>query len=239
MRKADCRMTGDGQGQKGNPGEIREACELALKLMGASASLTPPANPGPAIGDLLFSQAPIGSSGIVQHAQVFMATSWWSAAAQVLGAVLLLCLSRRIAKWLVRTDDELTWPGSEFRLVSVRGSGFASSSSASAFWSGRFDLCVEIHQPMNHGIPELLALPFGLYLIRGGDWFVRSAWGIRRRNLRQAATDPGAPGMSPAMAIVLIGLLVPHHGHFPLGGEISSFLTLASSNPSSRRLVLL
>ena len=116
------------------------------------------------------------------------------------GGVALLAYAKRIGGWLTRNDHAAAVPEARGSLISVSGFRFcvrllgiyafflAAPKLARIFHLHSSEPFSAIHISWNW--PELttaaLQVAFGLYLLRGGKWLVRFAWGAEEKAQRSA-----------------------------------------------------
>ena len=185
---------------------------------------------------------------ILQRAN--MAALSWTLVVELLGAVILLCLARRIAKWLIRTDNELAWPGSDFRLVSLQGFRFcvkfigvsvAASAIIGVTLGNRQPAASWVFMLVTLLTAKLVPLLFGLYLVMGGDWLVRFAWGNPPEGPETSRDGTWNVRDVAGIAIVLIGCTFLVQVVSDLTSGISQFvmIPLQKPLPSTDRWVLI
>ena len=96
-------------------------------------------------------------------------------AANLVVGILLVLLAGRLADWLVRRSVSLAGTDVDLRIVSPEGFRFCLKLVGISLLVSGVATLVEWGWP--HVIAGALTLALAIYLIRGGGWLTRFAWG--------------------------------------------------------------
>jgi hypothetical protein len=148
--------------------KTRDAAEVALSIMGVFKIATAVLRLPPLVYySYMYMSSPIGKQLLAESCGEF--------AANLVVGILLVLMARRIADWIVRRSASLATADVDLRIVSPEGFRFCLKLVGIAVLIQ--GVATLVKWDTANIIAGALVLALGIYLIRGGGWLTRFAWG--------------------------------------------------------------
>ncbi len=154
--------------------KMRDAAEVTLSILGVYR-IVQAAVQTPSLAYVLYTNfGYMGQTASFTTTLRLLISSGTFAANLVVG-ILLVLLAGRLADWLVRRSVSLAGTDVDLRIVSPEGFRFCLKLVGISLLVSGVATLVEWGWP--HVIAGALTLALAIYLIRGGGWLTRFAWG--------------------------------------------------------------
>jgi hypothetical protein len=154
--------------------KMRDAAEVTLSILGVSR-IVQSAIETPNLAYALYLRSGYTGQAASFTTAPILLRNFGGFAANLVVGILLVLLAGRLADWLVRRSVSLAGTDVDFRIVSPEGFRFCLKLVGITLLVSGVETLMQWSWP--RVIAGALTLALAVYLIRGGGWLTRFAWG--------------------------------------------------------------